>query len=125
MSPSLDLPPKGGFNFDLCRRNAMLENKGLKAPTFLKTGTTIVGLVFQVWNLPFHRSDLFVLFKFTCSLEGFVYIIFNKRRRLIIRTRPGERFSYTNKNKEIIAKEKHMLFLSMLCVKSWEGNVEK
>ncbi|WVY89147.1 hypothetical protein V8G54_034661 [Vigna mungo] len=47
MSPSLDLPPKGGFSFDLCRRNAMLESKGLKAPTFLKTGTTIVGLVFQ------------------------------------------------------------------------------
>uniref|UniRef100_A0A0R0L8P5 Proteasome subunit beta n=1 Tax=Glycine max TaxID=3847 RepID=A0A0R0L8P5_SOYBN len=47
MSPSLDLPPKGGFSFDLCRRNAMLQNKGLKAPTFLKTGTTIVGLVFQ------------------------------------------------------------------------------
>jgi hypothetical protein len=27
----------------------MLEKKGLKAPTYLKTGTTIVGLVFQVW----------------------------------------------------------------------------
>ncbi|ESW14399.1 hypothetical protein PHAVU_008G277700 [Phaseolus vulgaris] len=47
MSSLLDLPPKGGFSFDLCRRNAMLESKGLKAPTFLKTGTTIVGLVFQ------------------------------------------------------------------------------
>lgn len=48
MSKSLDLPPKGGFSFDLCRRNEMLENKGLKPPSFLKTGTTIVGLVFQV-----------------------------------------------------------------------------
>jgi 20S proteasome subunit beta 2 len=44
----LDIPPKGGFSFDLCRRNDMLEKKGLKAPTYLKTGTTIVGLVFQV-----------------------------------------------------------------------------
>lgn len=61
MSPSLDLPPKGGFSFDLCRRNAMLESKGLKAPTFLKTGTTIVGLVFQVWNPP-----LFYLVSYYC-----------------------------------------------------------
>jgi 20S proteasome subunit beta 2 len=48
MTKSVDLPPKGGFSFDLCRRNDMLEKKGLKAPTYLKTGTTIVGLVFQV-----------------------------------------------------------------------------
>lgn len=41
-------PPKGGFNFDLCKRNEMLTQKGLKGPSFLKTGTTIVGLVFQV-----------------------------------------------------------------------------
>lgn len=40
--------PKGGFNFDLCKRNEMLTQKGLKGPSFLKTGTTIVGLVFQV-----------------------------------------------------------------------------
>ena len=49
MTKTVDLPPKGGFSFDLCRRNDMLEKKGLKAPTYLKTGTTIVGLVFQVW----------------------------------------------------------------------------
>ncbi|RDX71746.1 Proteasome subunit beta type-7-B [Mucuna pruriens] len=60
MSPSLDLPPKGGFSFDLCRRNAMLENKGLKPPTFLKTGTTIVGLVFQIFGLT----------RFCCAAEG-------------------------------------------------------
>ncbi|KAG4952887.1 hypothetical protein JHK87_038481 [Glycine soja] len=60
MSPSLDLPPKGGFSFDLCRRNAMLQNKGLKAPTFLKTGTTIVGLVFQMSGLV----------RFRCAGEG-------------------------------------------------------
>ena len=44
----IDLPPKGGFSFDLCRRNEMLEKKGLKPLPFLKTGTTIVGLIFQV-----------------------------------------------------------------------------
>ena len=49
MTGSMDLPAKGGFSFDLCRRNGMLEKKGLKLPGFRKTGTTIVGLVFQVW----------------------------------------------------------------------------
>ncbi|KAG7545014.1 hypothetical protein ISN44_As12g005430 [Arabidopsis suecica] len=44
---SVDFPPKGGFSFDLCKRNDMLTQKGLKAPSFLKTGTTIVGLIFQ------------------------------------------------------------------------------
>lgn len=41
-----DVPMKGGFNFDLCKRNEMLANKGLKPSSFLKTGTTIVGLVY-------------------------------------------------------------------------------
>ncbi|KAL6569160.1 Proteasome subunit beta type-7-A [Orobanche hederae] len=40
-------PPKGGFSFDLCKRNEMLVQKGLKQQSFLKTGTTIVGLIFQ------------------------------------------------------------------------------
>ncbi|XP_057530254.1 proteasome subunit beta type-7-A-like [Amaranthus tricolor] len=43
-----EVPAKGGFSFDLCKRNEMLMNKGgLKPPTYLKTGTTIVGLIFQ------------------------------------------------------------------------------
>ncbi|XP_042502944.1 proteasome subunit beta type-7-B-like isoform X2 [Macadamia integrifolia] len=43
-----DVPPRGGFSFDLCRRNEMLMQKGMKFPcSFRKTGTTIVGLVFQ------------------------------------------------------------------------------
>eukprot|EP00494_Astrolonche_serrata_P002369 UN02375 len=46
MAGSTELPIKGGFSFDLCRRNAMLEKNGLKMPGFRKTGTTIVGLVF-------------------------------------------------------------------------------
>ncbi len=48
MAGATDLPPKGGFSYDNCARNAMLVEKGLKMPGFLKTGTTIVGLVFQV-----------------------------------------------------------------------------
>lgn len=45
---AFEVPAKGGFSFDNCKRNEMLLNKGLKAPGFLKTGTTIVGLVYQV-----------------------------------------------------------------------------
>lgn len=37
----------GGFNFDLCKRNAMLEKKGVSAPHAWKTGTTIAGIVFK------------------------------------------------------------------------------
>ncbi|KAL5983079.1 Bifunctional protein GlmU [Asimina triloba] len=43
----MDVPPKGGFSFDLCRRNEMLLKKGVQPPSFRKTGTTIVGIVFQ------------------------------------------------------------------------------
>ncbi|KAJ0094963.1 hypothetical protein Patl1_15998 [Pistacia atlantica] len=42
-----ELPSKGGFSFDLCRRNDMLSKKGTKPPSYRKTGTTIVGLIFQ------------------------------------------------------------------------------
>ncbi|CAL5332870.1 unnamed protein product [Camellia sinensis] len=44
---AIDVPMKGGFSFDLCRRNEMLIKKGLQSPSLLKTGTTIVGLIFQ------------------------------------------------------------------------------
>eukprot|EP01025_Chloroclados_australasicus_P041034 TRINITY_DN4323_c0_g2_i1.p1 TRINITY_DN4323_c0_g2~~TRINITY_DN4323_c0_g2_i1.p1 ORF type:complete len:288 (+),score=33.94 TRINITY_DN4323_c0_g2_i1:37-864(+) len=37
----------GGFNFDLCRRNTLMEKKGMGSPPFTKTGTTIVGCVFR------------------------------------------------------------------------------
>lgn len=46
---TIDVPQKGGFSFDLCRRNEMLVSKGLRSPSFLKTGTTIVGLIFKVY----------------------------------------------------------------------------
>lgn len=39
--------PKGGFSFDLCRRNDMLAKKGVQQPSYRKTGTTIVGLIFK------------------------------------------------------------------------------
>ncbi|KAF3320041.1 hypothetical protein FCM35_KLT21742 [Carex littledalei] len=47
MVKTTDLPTKGGFSFDLCRRNEMLLKNGVQMPPFRKTGTTIVGLVFQ------------------------------------------------------------------------------
>lgn len=37
----------GGFNFDLCARNAFLGQQGAKPPGFKKTGTTIAGIIFQ------------------------------------------------------------------------------
>lgn len=37
----------GGFDFELCTRNNILENKGLKPPGFLKTGTTIAGVIYK------------------------------------------------------------------------------
>jgi 20S proteasome subunit beta 2 len=36
-----------GFCFDLCQRNGLLEEKGLKPPKPVKTGTTIAGLIFK------------------------------------------------------------------------------
>jgi hypothetical protein len=61
----MDLPEKGGFSFDLCRRNDSLEKNGLKIPGFLKTGTTIVGLVFQVRPHSLCRYS-----GFSCQLSG-------------------------------------------------------
>ncbi|GIL67855.1 hypothetical protein Vafri_21148 [Volvox africanus] len=37
----------GGFDFDLCKRNALLENKGMTLPKAWKTGTTIAGLIYK------------------------------------------------------------------------------
>ncbi|XP_078324268.1 proteasome subunit beta type-7-like [Crassostrea virginica] len=39
--------PRGGFSFENCFRNQMLEQKGITAPTAYKTGTTIVGLIYK------------------------------------------------------------------------------
>jgi len=45
----MDLLPniKGGFNFDLCKRNQFLEKQGIQQPRVVKTGTTIAGIVFK------------------------------------------------------------------------------
>ena len=37
----------GGFTFDLCKRNAYLADKGVKAPGVWKTGTTIAGVIYK------------------------------------------------------------------------------
>jgi 20S proteasome subunit beta 2 len=39
---------EGGFDFSLCKRNAMLELKGCQGPKPWKTGTTIAGVVYKV-----------------------------------------------------------------------------
>jgi len=39
--------PQGGFSFDNCARNARLEQMGVVTPKFRKTGTTIVGLIYE------------------------------------------------------------------------------
>lgn len=40
--------PEAGFQFDLAKRNAYLEAKGVKPPAPWKTGTTIAGIIFKV-----------------------------------------------------------------------------
>ena len=37
----------GGFSFDLAQRNALLRRTGMKMPGATKTGTTIVGVVYE------------------------------------------------------------------------------
>ncbi|XP_004522057.1 proteasome subunit beta type-7 [Ceratitis capitata] len=39
--------PKGGFNFDNCKRNEMLLGSGFQQPKTVKTGTTIAGIIFK------------------------------------------------------------------------------
>lgn len=72
----VDVPTKGGFSFDLCRRNEMLMKKGLKPSSFLKTGTTIVGLVFKVcW---FSFIDFVIFSGFRCF--SYMFCIFFRCR---------------------------------------------
>ena len=39
--------PRSGFNFDLVRRNQVLQSTGLSMPKPMSTGTTICGVVFE------------------------------------------------------------------------------
>jgi 20S proteasome subunit beta 2 len=41
------VPTKGGFSFANSARNAMLESNGYVAPKAMKTGTTIVGVIYK------------------------------------------------------------------------------
>jgi len=46
----ITIPPnmqKGGFDFDLVKRNELLDRLGMKSPTSKKTGTTIVGIIYK------------------------------------------------------------------------------
>eukprot|EP01111_Echinosteliopsis_oligospora_P000320 TRINITY_DN1030_c0_g1_i1.p1 TRINITY_DN1030_c0_g1~~TRINITY_DN1030_c0_g1_i1.p1 ORF type:complete len:273 (+),score=90.53 TRINITY_DN1030_c0_g1_i1:81-899(+) len=43
----MELPNRGGFDFDNTKRNAFLEQHGAKLPFAKKTGTTICGVVFN------------------------------------------------------------------------------
>eukprot|EP00457_Paulinella_chromatophora_P010796 gb/GEZN01010912.1/.p1 GENE.gb/GEZN01010912.1/~~gb/GEZN01010912.1/.p1 ORF type:complete len:286 (-),score=31.24 gb/GEZN01010912.1/:267-1124(-) len=38
---------RGGFDFSNCKRNEMLQRMGMKMPRAFKTGTTIVGIVYN------------------------------------------------------------------------------
>jgi hypothetical protein len=38
----------GGFDFELVKRNALLEAKGVPPPRAWKTGTTIAGVIYKV-----------------------------------------------------------------------------
>jgi 20S proteasome subunit beta 2 len=45
---SRELPVRGGFSFENCNRDTLLEAKsGLQLPKAMKTGTTIAGVVFK------------------------------------------------------------------------------
>ena len=57
----------GGFQFDLCGRNAYLEARGIKPPRFTKTGTTIAGLIFKVLRV---TSLVFEPIRPTSCLSG-------------------------------------------------------
>jgi 20S proteasome subunit beta 2 len=39
---------RGGFDFGLVKRNALLELKGCAGPKPWKTGTTIAGVIYKV-----------------------------------------------------------------------------
>jgi len=39
--------PKSGFSFENCKRNELLLQKGFQPPKTVKTGTTIVGIIFK------------------------------------------------------------------------------
>lgn len=71
----IDVPPKGGFSFDLYKRNAMLSKDGVQLPPFTKTGTTIVGLIFQV--------QLLSTLLFISNLLGQIFLCSRSKDKLL------------------------------------------
>ena len=68
----------GGFQFDLCGRNAYLEARGIKPPRLTKTGTTIAGLIFKVLgvsSLCFGVNASHVMFVRPRSLRRFYEVM--------------------------------------------------
>ena len=47
MATSMPQDPSQGFNFENCKRNAVLAFKGYAAPKVTKTGTTICAVIFK------------------------------------------------------------------------------
>ncbi|KAL0385445.1 UNVERIFIED_CONTAM: Proteasome subunit beta type-7-A [Sesamum radiatum] len=96
------VPPKGGFSFDLCRRNEMLVQKGLKQPSFLKTGTTIVGLIFQVVAVKkLGKWLLNVSLYFNCP------ILSRTLSSLILKCRTGSFLELTHEPLRVIVADKN------------------
>uniref|UniRef100_A0A7N2R1Q2 Uncharacterized protein n=1 Tax=Quercus lobata TaxID=97700 RepID=A0A7N2R1Q2_QUELO len=70
---AVEAPPKGGFSFDLCRRNGMLSKNGVPPPSYRKTGTTIVGLIFQYSSIMLVRSVSDLCCGFELNLMRMLY----------------------------------------------------
>ena len=71
--------PVGGFSFDNCQRNAVLEadfaKKGYKLPTARKTGTTIAGVVYKdgiVLGADTRANEVMVVADKNCSKIHFI-----------------------------------------------------
>ncbi|KAI3817733.1 hypothetical protein L1987_11531 [Smallanthus sonchifolius] len=63
--------PKIGFSLDLHARNAMLTKKGLKPPGYLKTGTTVVGVLIEViFFVTYFSLSLRISYSYWTSLSG-------------------------------------------------------
>ena len=89
----IELPPKGGFICDLCRRNKMITNKGVQPPSFYMTRTTIVGLVFKVSSTVTAQYRIFIFL--CCVFPSYLwylmfygnllnnYIIFSLHLRMV------------------------------------------
>lgn len=95
---TIDVPRKGGFSFDLCKRNAMLGTKGAKALSYRKTGTTIVGLKSRVSLLELNlmlfcmsrfekrcsQLPILVVLYITGNLSSHIFCFFKKINTIVV-----------------------------------------